>query len=118
MKILYPLGYIPKSKNIENALSIHKMGFKTSSSAYITRGNVFMTNYWKIIVIILIFYIHAGDIWDNIQRCNIHLSCLHYRVRYKRTNFVFIAILIQKVLIYMGKSTELLTFDITIIKKK
>ena len=65
-----------QSQNIENAVSIHKMGFGTSCLAYIMRGlyDILLENYSN-----YIFFFHTGDIWCRIQ-CNISLTCLRYWV--------------------------------------
>ena len=82
MKILYPVGYIwvkiqkikasshenplPSwlytSQNTENALSMHKMGFRTFKLTYIIRGlhdNDFIISYLKIILMIFPSLIHG-----------------------------------------------------------
>ena len=59
MKILYPIGYLYQSQNIENAVSMHKMGFGTSSLAYIIKClyDILLENNSN-----YIFFIRAGDI--------------------------------------------------------
>ena len=59
MKILYPIGYIYHSQNIENAVSMHKMGFGTFSLAYIMKGlyDILLENNSN-----YTFFIRAGDI--------------------------------------------------------